>query len=157
MLSFIQTVEKTLAAFLVFCILGLTTLQVVARYGMGSPFTWTEELSRFSLIALTFVGSALVMARGGHIVVDLNPESDSGFRRYMNVVARLLTLAGCLFLSFTGLINARAMSRVGSSATGFPLSILYYIMCIGLAVMAFHVVVFIVQGREPERGSIRGV
>ena len=44
--------------------------QVIARYVFDAPPFWTEELARFTLIWITFVGAGLVHQRGEHIAVN---------------------------------------------------------------------------------------
>lgn len=49
-------------------------LQVYFRYVAQSPLPWSEELSRYLLVFLTFVGGALAYQRGSHVSLDLLPE-----------------------------------------------------------------------------------
>ena len=160
MLRLIERLEMLIAATLVAAILALATLQVISRYILARPFTWTEELARFALIALTFVGAALVTGRAGHIVVDLNPDGRSVLRRWTGRLAQTLTILGAAYLALTAAVNAIALGTVGSSATGFPLAILSWIMGLGLALVALHGAVALVRswadGEEAQAG-VRGL
>jgi TRAP-type C4-dicarboxylate transport system permease small subunit len=68
--------EELVSAALVVALFALVLAQVVSRYLFGKPLVWSEELARFSLIWLTFVGSAFVMSYRRHIVVSLFRLSD---------------------------------------------------------------------------------
>jgi TRAP-type C4-dicarboxylate transport system permease small subunit len=47
-------------------------LAVGSRYVVGRPLFWTEELARFALVWMTFLGSAVLLAKAdGHIKFDL--------------------------------------------------------------------------------------
>lgn len=62
---------------LVVSLSGLATVvlvQVVARYLLNAPPFWTEELARFLLIWLTFVGALAAHRDGEHISVTWLPE-----------------------------------------------------------------------------------
>lgn len=53
-----------LMAFVVF-------LQFFSRYVLNSSFSWTEEIARYLLMWVTFVGSAVAMRRRNHIAVEV--------------------------------------------------------------------------------------
>lgn len=45
--------------------------QVVCRYALGAPLTWSEELARYMQIWMVMLGSAVMMRKGGHLAIDL--------------------------------------------------------------------------------------
>ena len=45
--------------------------QVIARYIIGSPLTWSEELIRFALIWSVFLGAGVVVRRGMLVAVEV--------------------------------------------------------------------------------------
>jgi TRAP-type transport system small permease protein len=49
----------------------LVIANVVARYVFNNSFIWAEELSRYMMIWVGFLGSGLVLRVGAHIAVDL--------------------------------------------------------------------------------------
>jgi len=51
-------------------LLVVATLQVLMRYVIRMPLPWTEELARFLLIWVTFLGAASVTRRKLHIKVE---------------------------------------------------------------------------------------
>ncbi len=56
--------------FLFVLLLVLAVTQVLFRYMLMIPLPWTEELARFTLVWVTFLGSASVTRRKLHIAVD---------------------------------------------------------------------------------------
>ena len=44
---------------------------VVNRYILGTPITWTDELSGYLVVALVMLGAGEALRRGDHISVDL--------------------------------------------------------------------------------------
>ena len=45
-------------------------LNVVLRYGFNSGIVWSEEMSRYFFVWLTFIGAVLTFAEHGHIGVE---------------------------------------------------------------------------------------
>jgi len=56
--------------FLFVVLIILASLQVSFRYLFFAPLPWTEELSRFFLVWVAFLGAASVTRRKMHILVD---------------------------------------------------------------------------------------
>jgi TRAP-type C4-dicarboxylate transport system permease small subunit len=46
-------------------------LEVALRYGFNSPISWVVEISEYSLLWITFLGTAWVLRVGGHVRVDI--------------------------------------------------------------------------------------
>jgi TRAP-type transport system small permease protein len=59
-------------AFAVFWVLAfIVFLQFFSRYILNSSFSWTEEIARYGLMILAFVGGAVVTRKKGQIAVEL--------------------------------------------------------------------------------------
>ncbi|MFC2068927.1 TRAP transporter small permease [Chloroflexota bacterium] len=58
------------AIFLIFIILAVT-IGVSMRYLFDSPQAWVIELCEYSLLYIVFLGSAWLLAKDGHISMDL--------------------------------------------------------------------------------------
>jgi TRAP-type C4-dicarboxylate transport system permease small subunit len=54
-----------------FWVLGATVLyQFITRYVFNDSAAWTEEIARYELIAVVFIGAAIGVAKNNHIQVD---------------------------------------------------------------------------------------
>jgi TRAP-type transport system small permease protein len=62
--------EEIGCALLLALLVGVVAAGVLFRYGFDAPLSWPEELSRFALVWLTFLGASMAAKRQGHIVVD---------------------------------------------------------------------------------------
>ncbi|HZA92276.1 MAG TPA: TRAP transporter small permease [Gemmatimonadales bacterium] len=49
---------------------GIVFLQFFTRYVLNNSLGWTEEIARYFLILITFVGSVTAMRKGSHIAVE---------------------------------------------------------------------------------------
>jgi len=124
--------------FAVFWVLFILILsQVISRYGFNSSITWTEEVARFFLVALTFLGLSIGVRRRAHISVEF-------FYRYIHGVAyRILRITVDLLVIVFFMVSAFLAWRVGVLAIGqrmsninVPRSILYYTVMVGFAFAA---------------------
>lgn len=79
-------------------------LQVALRYLFGVPLAWSEELGRFLLVWLTFIGAGvLVRLPDGHPAVDTLPQALSGRARYVvETASRLLVIVACVTMGGGG-------------------------------------------------------
>ena len=155
----LQRVEQLLAGGLVLGIFALTAIQVFARHVMQEPFTWTEEIARYALVTLTFIGAALAMARRAHIVVSFTAGGDAprrGWRRWPSWLAGVGTAVGFALLAGFAVVNARALSGIGSSATGFPLALLYSLAAVGLGLAAVHALLQVLGADRDRAGDRAG-
>jgi TRAP-type C4-dicarboxylate transport system permease small subunit len=104
-------VEKSL------CGLGLLMVVVVAsqvffRYALNHSLFWSEELARYILVWLTFLGATVAYRRGAHPRIDLlpfgrHPRWDSAIRIGAHLVGMaffvLLVIYGAQFAYFVRL------------------------------------------------------
>lgn len=104
LLRWLQQAEEIVALSIVGLIAALIGLQVVFRYLLNEPLAWTEELSQYSLICLTFVAGAAVLKRGQHYSIDafvnlMPPAARIAAARLVSGVIVLLML-GLAYYSF---------------------------------------------------------
>lgn len=84
-------------AFILFWLLALTVFsQFLSRYVFSSPLGWTEELARYQLVCLGFIGSCIGIRNNTHIFVML-------FHRWMSkavshTIYRAIAVFNVLFL-----------------------------------------------------------
>jgi TRAP-type transport system small permease protein len=75
---------------------------VVLRYGFSSGITFSEEVSRFLFVWITFLGAILAFAQRAHIAMEtVTHRLPPAAQRGVAVVSALLML-GCCTLMVTG-------------------------------------------------------
>lgn len=121
-----------------FWILGLTVFyQFVTRYVLNDSAAWTEEISRYLLIATVFIGASIGVAKNNHIQVDF-------FYRYLpsrvsRVLATVVDLLRILFFATTIVLTIEMMMKLGRTArmtiVDMPMNIVYGVCLFGFAAM----------------------
>ena len=94
-----RTVARTLAVVRAVCIVQATALflivvaAVIGRYMFGRSLTWTEEVPRYLLIWISFLGAAACVARREHVGFDvLFNALPAPVRRWLGAAIGLLIL-----------------------------------------------------------------
>ena len=87
---------RIICGLLFLAILVVTVLQIVLRFVFNEPLVWSEELARYMLIWLTFLGAGVVAWDGRHLSVDIfyNMVDD----RYKAIIKKFNILAIAIFI-----------------------------------------------------------
>ena len=93
---------------------------VVARYGFNDSFPWAEELTRYAIVWMVFVGGSLAARKGAHISVDVlwRVLGDHPARKVLVVSVDFLCVLFSLFLVVYGwdlVAQAREFGQVTPS------------------------------------------
>ncbi|MFY0988844.1 TRAP transporter small permease [Halomonas sp. C05BenzN] len=128
-------VEDYVTLVLFWVLLGIVFLQFFTRYVLGDSIAWTEEMARYFLIMVGFLGSAMAVRRNSHIAVEF-------FYRYMPgriglVMALLVDLARIVFLVGGCWISYQLADRTSAMmvSVDIPKSYLYYVVFAGFVLM----------------------
>jgi TRAP-type C4-dicarboxylate transport system permease small subunit len=117
----------------------LVFVNVVLRYGFGSGILVSEELSRFMLVWLTFVGGAAAMYSHSHLGMDFAVKSLPQTGKKICAVASIGLMLLCLGYFFYGswqqtLINVEVKSAVLRMPMSFYYGVgLFFSVFAGLA------------------------
>jgi len=138
------------AALLLLAVLAVTCAQVAARYLLGVPMPWGEELTRLLFVWLVLIAAS----RARHMRIDLvTDRARPGVARVLRWVAAALAagLLGLLAWKGLGLIELTAYDRY--TALGLSLQYLYAAIVVGAALWIVTTLLDLVLG--PDRGRPR--
>ncbi|MDI5983164.1 TRAP transporter small permease [Halomonas sp. M4R5S39] len=128
-------VEDYLTLVLFWLLLGIVFLQFFSRYVLGDSIAWTEEMARYFLIMVGFLGSAMAVRKNSHIAVEF-------FYRYlpgrigltMSMIVdavRVVFLVGGCWITYQLADRTNAMMV----SVDIPKSYLYYLVFVGFLMM----------------------
>lgn len=110
-------------------------LQFFTRYVLGNSIAWTEEMARYLLVMVGFMGGTMAVRKGSHIAVEF-------FYRYMpswmaRTASTLVDLVNIAFLAAMVWITFKLAGRTTALMTSvdIPKSYLYYIVMLGFGLM----------------------
>lgn len=77
----------------------VVTYEVISRYLLNSPTTWSDEIASYLLIAIVFLGLAQNLRLGDHIRIDIITEKVSArVRIWLELFAYVVGLAFSVML-----------------------------------------------------------
>ena len=136
-----RVLEQCLIAIM--AVLTLDVLwQVIARYVLSSPSSWTEELARFLLIWVSLLGAAYLTGQQAHIAIDVLPRRLTGKRqrRLRTVVQAVVFLFALTVLVVGGINLVYVTLTLGqeSPALNIPLGYVYIVLPLSGLLMMYY-------------------
>lgn len=122
--------------------------QVFARFILGSPSSFTEELARFLLIWVGVLGAGYGVGQHDHLALELLPENlegraaewlQIGIQGFIAFFALAVLIGGGLRLVYIQLSLGQT-----SASMNLPLGYVYTVLPLSGFVMVFYAVVHIV-------------
>ena len=136
-----DTIAEGWIALAIFWLLGLTVFyQFVTRYVMNDSASWTEEIARYLLIAVVFVGATIGVAKNSQIQVDFfYRHMPAAVARWLSRAVDVLRIA---FFAAAVVLTAQMMLKLGSNTRmtiiDAPMNLVYGIVLLGFAAMTFR-------------------
>ncbi|WP_315830958.1 TRAP transporter large permease subunit [Bradyrhizobium prioriisuperbiae] len=137
----IDATAETLVVVALFGELTLVLMNVVARVWLHHSFLWTDELARFALSVLAFIGGAVAYRRHDHafvrVVLDRLPDQGS---RILLALADIVVLFVC---GITGVASIEFLASSWNELTPilqWPAALIGSPLPIGMALLAMHAI-----------------
>lgn len=132
-------IEDLVCMALLVGILVVMSLGVFFRYVLNDSLTWTEEISRYGLVYITFLGCATAVRRGGHIRIDfLESVLPKRGRRMVRAVVDLLTLVFLAYMVVNTFQIMEVLRNTRSAAVGIPIGYVYLAILTGFTLSIFR-------------------
>ena len=132
-----RVIEVTLALAVIFAVL-LNFANVVGRYHLGLTLLGADEVQIFIMVAMTFLGAAIVTRRNLHLRMDvLIRFLPVPVRVGLRIAEQMLLAALAGFVLTQSYFYARQMWRIGrtSDMAGIPMWIPHATVALGFALI----------------------
>jgi TRAP-type C4-dicarboxylate transport system permease small subunit len=126
--------EDWLCVVLLVGILTVMALGVFCRYVLNDSLSWTEEISRYGLVYITYLGCATGIRRQSHIRIDVIERVLPA--RLKRPLALLVDLLTCAFLATMLVLTFRIIGILWASrstAVQIPMGWVYGALLAGFA------------------------
>jgi TRAP-type C4-dicarboxylate transport system permease small subunit len=145
-------VEKTLFV-LGALMVGVVFGQVFFRYALNHSLFWSEELARYILVWLTFLGATVAYRRGAHPRIDLWPDrGHSRWYKAIRIGAHLVGIAFFVLLVIYGMQFAFFVRLQISPALQLPKWIVMLVLPLSGLLLLLHALAAI-AAEIRERGA----
>ncbi|RKJ03298.1 TRAP transporter small permease [bacterium D16-54] len=116
------------ASFLVMVI--LTCWQVLTRYVLNNPSSWSEELVSYMFAWMSLLGASLVTAERGHMNIPIVVEKCSpSLQKLLLCLAELIGfLFSAIILAYGGFQIANLAMGQMTSSLGVPIGVFYVVL-----------------------------
>lgn len=162
-LNKLSDVVNTVAEYFCAIALGVMSIvvfaQVVFRLTSGS-LPWSEELARYLMIYMVYVGTSIGIKRNSHIAVEvIMDRCPAKAQKVVEVLVDLLMMAAFGILCYYGMkiVNITMMQK--SPAMQIKMGYIYLSMVLGGALMLLHCLnnmINTITGYKPEVEKVEG-
>jgi TRAP-type transport system small permease protein len=133
--------EESISSGLMIILALLTVLQVVVRYFFQLPFPWVEELARYSMIAMIYIGSAVAVHKKEHLNVELlDMILKEPKKRVVGITHQFLILVFVIFLVYVSTEFILFQIKIGQVSPAMQISMAWPIgaILLGGILMLIH-------------------
>ncbi|UFJ41788.1 TRAP transporter small permease [Brevibacillus humidisoli] len=147
MLKILDKAENVFVVLTIFLATVLVFVNVVLR-AFGAGTTWSEELIRYLIIWLTFIGGSICVRKGEHVGIELLPEFlPARFRWVLRVLVNLIVILFLVLLIkySTELTMFTYKNGQTAPALGIPMYWVYLCLPLGSLLMVIRYLADIVD------------
>ena len=124
----------------------MVAAQVFSRYVLNHSIFWSEELSRFLLVWLTFLGAGVAYRLGAHASIDIVYQHLPAWgRKTATIATHLCTLFFAGVMVVYGYKFAYFVRLQISPALFMPKWIPHSVIAIGGGIIAIHALAFLIS------------
>lgn len=138
------------AVIIIFALMTINVLwQVLSRFVLAKPSSFTEELARYMLVWLGILGASYVAGQKMHLAIDLLSTKLSGkYKSFLEILIQTSVFLFALFVMFIGGIRlvsiTLALNQI-SAALQIKLGFVYLILPVSGLLMMFYSFYFIIE------------
>ena len=128
-------------------------LQVIFRYVVNLPLSWTEELARYIFVWASMIGASMGVKKKTHFCLDsLLKSFPQKQRKIAEVVLYILMSVFLLVLVYYGTLFSRELFVQTAPGLDIPMAIPYAAVPVGGLLMLIHIVLMpFAESKERER------
>ena len=116
-------------------------LQFFTRYALNDSLAWTEEIARYLLTCVAFLGGGMAVRRFSHIHVEfLYVYYPYGLARFLSTLVDALRVAFFGYATWLCWKITLIMQTQPMVVVDWPMSIIYGISTLGIAMMTFRAI-----------------
>lgn len=151
--SFIRHLDVYVSSVALVILILITFLGVIARYVIGSPFGWTEEMQAFLIVWVVFAAAGAAFRTGNHSAIDVVYTSvPKKVQKVLNVFITIVSMIVFGYLAYTSVLYLQLFIRTGRKTSVLQISyvFIYSIVFISCFLQALNFIMVNVLGKWNE-------
>lgn len=153
---YLDIFEENIIALCLLFATGIVTLNVILRYFFGGGIYWTNEIVRYLIILLTFVGASVHVRKRSNLSIDLIKQNMN--KKQLRILKVFYGIVGLLFSLVLVVFSISTIKRVIhfsqlSPILQIPMFIPYLSIPLGFGLCSIRYIQDIISsihGREDE-------
>jgi len=103
-----------IAAVLLIFVMLAVGVDVVMRYFLNRPMVWVMEITEISLLFITFLGTAWLLRKDGHVKVDiLTSHLNLRVQALLGIISSIIGIFVCIILVWYGIQVSYSYTQQG--------------------------------------------
>jgi TRAP-type C4-dicarboxylate transport system permease small subunit len=122
-------------------------IQIVLRYFFHMGIIWSDELARFAMIALVYIGAASATRDNSHITVSIFEDHKPSLRKWFAPIQWIVMFVYSICLIKFGFDTLKVVGAQSSANMGISMGWIYAVIPLSAAIMIVHLIARI--GKRP--------
>ncbi len=142
--------EVLVQIFLVVMVITVFT-QVIFRFVLQQPLSWSEEVARYVCVGIIWMGAAAVVREDGHPGMDLLTRSlPPAWQRGVQLLVNLMVAATFVTVAVTGFQLAYGNMAQPSPAMELPMGIPYAAIPLSAVIILLNLICYVFFPKKAE-------
>ena len=138
--AIVQPLIKLCKIAVISCVLSIALIvstSIFFRYVLNDSITWSEEIAKYLMVWMVFVGAPVAMVQSRHIAIEMFPNLfRPRIRALIFLIVNLLIVLTMAFWTYRGFTyTVGGMSQVMSSFDKIPLEVVFASIPFGSCIM----------------------
>ena len=138
--AIVQPLIKLCKIAVISCVLSIALIvstSIFFRYVLNDSITWSEEIAKYLMVWMVFVGAPVAMIQSRHIAIEIFPNLfRPRIRALIFLIVNLLIVMTMAFWTYRGFTyTVGGMSQVMSSFDKIPLGVVFASIPFGSCIM----------------------
>ncbi|MCQ2508596.1 MAG: TRAP transporter small permease [Dorea sp.] len=110
----LEKIEKFVSCVCVIVMAILVFVNVIARYIFNNSLAFSDEMSTYLFVLMSFMGTAIAARRGAHLGLSiLTDKVSSKTRMYINVFSYIVASLFCFLIVIFGVLMVMSQYQLG--------------------------------------------
>jgi C4-dicarboxylate transporter, DctQ subunit len=140
----INQFEELFVGYALLLLAGIATVQVFMRYVLNLSFDWVEEVSRYTVVLITFIGAGVCVRYGSHFAMDAVVEYVPNRAKHaLKIISNLVSAIVMIVVFYYAWIQISRLHQYEVTSSALEMSMVIPYLPIGIFTFVIAIRFFI--------------